>query len=489
MRKAMIAMLLFSATAVQGQDSLVFNPGGHIKTGFFTNLFFGKAYRDVWKTDVKAPVLDIESMKLTPDKVGGRLETQSLRFKDEKGRSWVGRSVQKDLSKMLPERKRNGFMGKMLRDHASANEPYAALVVAELASRLKILHATPKLYVLPDDTTLGKFAAYKRMPVLFEERPADSWNGDPVFGSPADISDTEKLMKMRFEKGNITFDREMYLKGRLLDILVGDWSRHDEQYRWSYIPIDSGYHVMPIPKDRDHALFKKEGLLNKMSQVVWPYPTNFTHSIRRLHRLNHMAKNTDKLILPEISRAEWMKVTNEFLASIDTSAIDAALAKLPRETFVIDGNELRSKLLSRLKEMPVASLEFYRSVNEKPFIPASDKKDKVMIALMGDSVKVSVALKEEQKPYFERTFHSGETQDLTIAALDGSDEIVVTGKGTSIRLNIHQGPADDEIEAESLADSKSVRFYDTKPRKIYDYLTAGTKEVSRRKRNPLDKKE
>lgn len=490
--KQAVLLIFLILQGFQGncQDSIVFNPGEGIKQGFFRNLFLGKGYRDVWKTSVKAPVLDIEALGLRPDKVGGRMETQSLRFYDAQGRAFVGRSVNKDLSRMLAEKKQKGMMGRMLRDHASANEPYAALVVAELAKKINIIHPTPTLYVLPNDSTLGPFTKdYKGMPVLFEERPNKTWKGEHVFGSPSKIIDTEKLIKKRFEEAEIEVDKEMYLKGRLLDMLVGDWSRHDEQYKWALVPKDSGFKAFPIPKDRDHAFYKKQGLLNKLSLIVWPYSRNFTHSISKVDLLNHMAGNMDRLILPGVSKDEWFRITREFLAVVDTNAIMRAVKKLPSETYAIDGKELETKMRSRLKELPVASEKFYRSVNQTPFIPATDKKDKIEVSMFTDSVVVKLSRKDYVEPYFFRTFFYPETGRITIAAMDGEDKLIMKGTGSKIMVNVLQGPSEDEVIAKDILSIENLAIYDTKPRKIYDYLTSGIKNESRRKKRPEVKTE
>ena len=42
------------------------------------------------------------------------------------------------------------------------------------------------------------------------------------------------------------------LRARLLDMLIGDWDRHDDQWRW--VAFEEGKHdFKAIPRDRDQA--------------------------------------------------------------------------------------------------------------------------------------------------------------------------------------------------------------------------------------------
>jgi hypothetical protein len=62
------------------------------------------------------------------------------------------------------------------------------------------------------------------------------------------------------------------LKARLLDILVADWDRHIDQWKWGVVDTGKGKLYYPIPKDRDQAFFRSDGvLLGYASRRILPF--------------------------------------------------------------------------------------------------------------------------------------------------------------------------------------------------------------------------
>ena len=53
------------------------------------------------------------------------------------------------------------------------------------------------------------------------------------FGSPEDIISTRDLLAELRESKNIKADEEKFIKNRLVDMLIGDWDRHYDQWRWA----------------------------------------------------------------------------------------------------------------------------------------------------------------------------------------------------------------------------------------------------------------
>ena len=109
-----------------------------------------------------------------------------------------------------------------------------ALVVAPILEALGVLHAEPRLVVMPRDSArLGQFAAeFGGMLGTIEERPEESDEGTG-FGGAADIISTEKLLEELRESPNDRVDARAYLAARLTDIYLGDWDRHADQWRWA----------------------------------------------------------------------------------------------------------------------------------------------------------------------------------------------------------------------------------------------------------------
>jgi len=204
-------------------------PGAHYQAGWLHRLFLGAHWREAWNTPIDVPVLDLDTFDggLTPDRQGGGNETFSLRFKSAKGRTWVFRSIDKDPKRKLDPETAAGWIGDLAQDFISGAHPCASLIVAPLLAAAGVLHATPQLAVMPDHPRLGEFRE-KFAGILggIEERIEHRIPG--VTKVEETISLFERLEKRSDER----VDARDYLRVQLIDILVGDWDRHEDQYRW-----------------------------------------------------------------------------------------------------------------------------------------------------------------------------------------------------------------------------------------------------------------
>lgn len=68
-----------------------------------------------------------------------------------------------------------------------------------------------------------------------------------------DTRSTAKVISKMLEDNNHRVDQAAVLKCRLLDILIGDWDRHFDQWRWGLKDTLDEKIYYPIPRDRDQA--------------------------------------------------------------------------------------------------------------------------------------------------------------------------------------------------------------------------------------------
>ncbi|HEY6955951.1 MAG TPA: hypothetical protein VI385_11955, partial [Flavisolibacter sp.] len=124
--------------------------GPEYKSSDWHNWLWGEDYRQEWSTQVKVPVLNLDSAfgGLTPIKEGGGRQTKSLRLKDSSGRHFVLRSVNKTYTGALPELYQGTIIEHLANDQIATNHPYAALAVPSMAEAANIYHTNPKYYVV-----------------------------------------------------------------------------------------------------------------------------------------------------------------------------------------------------------------------------------------------------------------------------------------------------------------------------------------------------
>ena len=100
MKKLLILMLCGISSVVFGQraDSVLVAVGPEYDqvTGLH-RFFLGESYRHIWATPVKVRVIDLSQEKggFKVVKLGGGMQTRSLRLVDATGKEWALRTVQK----------------------------------------------------------------------------------------------------------------------------------------------------------------------------------------------------------------------------------------------------------------------------------------------------------------------------------------------------------------------------------------------------------
>src|SRR5579872_4107331 len=130
--------------------------------------------------------------------------------------------MNKSTEKAIPANFRNTFAGDIVQKMVSANEPYGALPVPAMAGVLGLAHSTPKYFLVPDDYSLGRYRpVFANTVCMLEEK-------DPTLYGEKDKGTTEVFNKI-IDKGDYKVDQRMLLKARMLDFLIADYDRHNDQ--------------------------------------------------------------------------------------------------------------------------------------------------------------------------------------------------------------------------------------------------------------------
>ncbi|MDB5233167.1 MAG: hypothetical protein JWR44_160, partial [Hymenobacter sp.] len=134
-------------------------PGPEYKPTGSKNFFIGHNYRSSWLQPVAVPTLDLRTEKggLRPVGKGGGRQTTSLKLIAADSSEYVFRSVDKDVTKILPPELRNSIASDVLRDVTATANPYSNLPIGYMLDQTDILHARPRLFRLPDNQQLGPY--------------------------------------------------------------------------------------------------------------------------------------------------------------------------------------------------------------------------------------------------------------------------------------------------------------------------------------------
>ena len=387
------------------------------------------------------------------------MQTKSLQFKGEDGKIWKFRSVEKDPSKVLPEDLRESIAEDIIKDQISSANPFAPLVVVPIIDAVDVLEAEPRLVFLPDDDKLGEFKDdFGGILGFIEEHPAEGEDGEPGFQNALDVKGTYKLFDYLAEKRSQKIDVVEFLKARLMDILLGDWDRHMDQWRWAqYEELDEKI-WKPIPRDRDQAFSKYDGIFPYVADYLVPQITHFGKDYPQMEDLTWNGRFLDRRVLTELDKKTWDSVTAIVQHLITDEIIDTAVKRLPPEVYKICADEISSKLKSRRDNLQWASDEFYGLVNKYADVFCSDEDDYVDVNRQDDkSTIVSVFKRDDDsregkgEPLFYKIFDNEITKDLRIHLNDGDDKAYVYGECSEAPVvRIIGGKGKDELIDESI---------------------------------------
>jgi len=452
----------------------------------FKRVFFGDNYREEWVTPVEVPVFDFknETGELKIVKKGGGGQTKSIRLENKKGQQWVLRSIEKDPSKVIPEMVKMQLAVDVAQDQMSAYLPWAALSVPRLADATGIYHANPKIVYLTKDPRLGPYLddVWEGM-YLYEERPNGNRKDVESFGRSKNIMGTPDMFDAILDDHANQMDQEHFLKCRLFDVYIGDWDRHEDQWRWAgFKDEDKGKDktiFRAIPRDRDQTYFLNEGFFPWISsrKSALRITQGFKYEIKDMEGLVSQGKWLDRRFLSELSREEWVSTASQMQSSLTDEVLTAALADMPPQIVDLKGDITLDKLKTRRDKLPEFAEEHYSIISKKVDVVGSDKREQFQVKRLNDSeteVKVwSLNSKGKKKDkIYDRVFKNDETSEIRLYGLKGKDEFDVEGDVKSgMKVRIIGGPGRDDIKDKSSVKglTKKTIIYDTRKKNDIEF--------------------
>lgn len=421
-------------------DSTITLPAGaHYKRGTLHTFFYGKHYRAAWYTPVEVNVLDIGTIHggLQPIQMGGSRQTISLRTKTAGGTEYVLRSIDKEPAGALSPRYQKSYVANIARDATSATHPYAALVLPGMAKATGIYHTNPQLVYVPHDPRLGEFAeSIGGTMVLVERRPDGNQQDNPDMGNAEKVKSTRSMLTERLSDNDSKVDARNYLRARLFDMLIGDWSRHEDNWRWAELAHDKkAYTYRPVPRDRDNVFYKLHD-----APIPWitrlldykPHFRTYRKNIGNLEKLNYNARHLDALILAELKLEDWITIADSVKAALTDEVIDSSFKAMPDAVYTLTAPPIIEKLKSRRDRLTEIAEEYYAILAEEAIVVGTDKHEQFVItALSKEEVQVQVYKitkdAEAKDLIFERTYKASHTKQLILYGLGGDDRFMVQG--------------------------------------------------------------
>ena len=449
--------------------------------GRFVRFMMGDNYRALWKAQVELPVFDIgyEMGGLQIIKRGGGQQTRSVRLEAQNGKQYVLRSVNKYVEKALGEELRNTIAEAVVQDGISSSHPYAAVTIPLMAKAAGVMHTNPRIVWVPDDPRLGIYRNDLANNVfLFEERPDGDWSDEACFEYAEDIISTPSMIKKTQNEHDQIVDQEAVLKARLFDILINDWDRHDDQWRWAKFKDGGTKYYRPVPRDRDQTYFLNEGPVMWLvrQDFIMPKFQGFDHEIKNVKGLGFNARYFDRAFLNEPELPTWLEIGKRLELALTDSVIHEAVMQLPPEIYELSGKEIEAKLISRRAQIPEYAAKYYRFLAKEVDVVGTNERDLFRVTrLENGNTEVQVFALSNKKgrireQLYAREFKANETKEIRLYGLEDKDRFEIEGQAKkAIKVRVIGGKNNDTVIDKSSirGPGKSVWVYDRSDKKNY----------------------
>lgn len=457
------------------------------KAGSTKEFLLGKNYRPDFIEPVQMPVFDIGSvnggMKIL--QLGGGHQTRSLRLADSSGKEYVLRSVNKDPGVLVPDFLKGTAAQDIVQDQMSALEPFGPMIIPQLATALHIPHASPALYYIPDDKRFGIYKGRFAGTVMYlKER-------EPGVRPDQKSYTTLNLLKHLDKDNDYSVDQAAVLKARYLDLIIGDWDRHDDQWRWVGVQVKGGIRYHPIPRDRDMAFFVNQGMIPRLlgADYFVPEIQGFNEKIHDVTTLFTDAQKFDRSFLNELTSSQWIEIARQTQLELNDGVIENAVKKLPPQIYKRDSPLIIKKLKRRRDDLVLYALQYYRFLAKNVDITGTRKREYFQINRINDSLTHVRVYKinrsaDTSKLLYDRIFSRHTTREIRLYGQKGDDIFKVEGKAKhAMLIRIIGGGGVDSITDLSrvtAAPFSKTRVYDTPADNMLDLGREGTDHTTYR---------
>jgi len=415
--------------------------------------WLGEGFRKAWTTPVEVPVLDLktESGGLTPLRQVGGFQTEGLAMKAGNGGGYTFRKLQKHPERVLPKEWQDSELRGITVDQTAAAHPGATLIIGSLAQSVGIPFYGSRLAIMPDDPALGEFKkTFGNAIGTFDEYPAPGYKGITEIVSSGDM-----WKKWREGGPENRVDGRAFLKARLFDLMVGNWDRHQGQWRWARIEGKPLWE--PIPEDADQAFSRYEGRAISAARTVVPRFMRYSGEYPgRLEGLTGNNYDVTRWMLADVEWPVYEEVARELAAQLTDTVIDQGMHQMPPQWYAIDGAQMTKDLRARRDGIVEYARKFYLHLTDRVDVRASDRNDLAsLVHLEGGALELKLSPLNADgsagAPYYERRFSAKETQEIRLYLLGGNDRVVASGPRVGgIHVRVLGGSGNDTVD-----DSKS----------------------------------
>ena len=443
--------------------------------------FFGKHYRNLYQTKIQFANVNIDTLYggLQPIKLGGGNQSISLRMEDKDGKEYVMRRLRKSAAQFIQvkafqenyikDQLENTISERFLMDFYTTSYPFSALVTGNLSNIVGIYHTNPEIFYVPNQPTLQKYNTILQPDLyLFEERPTKDFKKLKTFGNPDDVISTDEVLELLMKDEKYSINHAQYIRSRLFDMWLGDWDRHEDQYRWAvHKNDDKTVTFSPIPRDRDQAFPKFDGFFTKALTNLVPalrLMQSFDEDLKNVKTFNQVIYKTDLTLINQSTLEEWLAAAQYLEENLTDEKIDQSFINLPSEIDNETIGSIKLNLKKRRNHITEWAKEYYGILNKYIIVLGTNKDDIFEINRLENGATAIKVTRNKSNAnnttVFEKIYEPEFTKEIWLFGLDDNDHFIVKGTYSKcLQIRIIGGQNKDTYTIENPI---GIKVYDYK---------------------------
>jgi hypothetical protein len=292
------------------------------------------------------------------------------------------------------------------------------------------------------------------------------------------------MLKNLLKDENHVLDEASYIRARLFDMLIGDWDRHEDQWRWATFKENDKTIYRPVPRDRDQAFsIMADGALLGLATKLVPnlrLMKSYDEELKSPKWFNLEPYSLDMTLINQSDKTVWDAQVNHIVKYLTNNVIDDAFSKFPLEVNQETIQEIKQKLIGRRGNLKQISDVYYKYINKFAAVKGTNKDDwfDVERLLDGKTKVTGYRIKKGEKgnAFYERVFTYHDTKEIWIYGLDDKDVFHVFGNGKCVtKIRLIGGQNNDTYTIEN---GKRVIIYDHKTKKSTFETSKGHKKLT-----------
>lgn len=469
----------FQAVTQDSVSSTIYTKEEVSKSKFYEFLW-GKRFRKYYNIPVSAKSVNLDTLfgGLTPTRKGGGTQSKALRFKAKSGKQYVIRALRKNATQYIQATifkdqyfqplLENTASERLVKDVFTGSYPYISLVIPKLSDAIGVAHLNPQLLYIPKQKALKEFNEEFGDELYFLEEHTSEGHlnlaGENFTGNLLDTN--EMLQEIQSDNSKI-IDETSYIKARLFDMLIGDWDRHQDQWRWLEFKENGKTVYRPLPRDRDQAFSRmSDGFMLGAAVRLVPMAKllrKYESDLKNVKGFNIEPYPLDVALITQSNKQVWDEQVQLIQKNITNEIINQSFNTIPKEVNDETIQQIKKILLARKDNLQKISDRYYKVIKKLAVVKGTNKKDVVKITCLDNgSLELKITDKKSNTQTLKATYDPVFTKEIWVYGLDEEDDFEISGKSKCIKIRLIGGQNNDSYTTEF---GKNIVIYDYKSKK------------------------